>query len=137
MYAYNPAHINSSSTNTKRWGREILTQSSFKSSIYLMKIWDWYLLYFWNYTLFCNLTFSVIFSSFFIITFDWKIIFQIWHRIYSNRSNLDLSGGTIRFQYFHFSRKLWWKNCWKLPKLLRCRNAYNFKTIKDINPKFW
>ena len=29
------------------------------------------------------------------------------------------------------------KNCWKLPKLLHCINAYNFKTIKDVYPEFW
>ena len=28
------------------------------------------------------------------------------------------------------------KNCWKLPKSLRCRKAHNFQTIKYIDSKF-
>ena len=33
-----------------------------------------------------------------------------------------------------FSRKLWWKNCWKLPKFLYCRRAHSSQIIKDIDP---
>ena len=29
-----------------------------------------------------------------------------------------------------------WKNCWKLPKWLRCRKAHNLQTVKDIDLKF-
>ena len=32
------------------------------------------------------------------------------------------SNQTIRIQNFHFSRNLWWKNCWKLSKLLFAEN---------------
>ena len=37
---------------------------------------------------------------------------KIWNRVYSDRSELDHSDGTIRFQNLKFGRKLW-KNCWK------------------------
>ena len=42
-----------------------------------------------------------------------------------------------RIKNSHFSRKLSWKNCWKLPKFLPCWQAHSFKTIKDIDPKPW
>ena len=29
------------------------------------------------------------------------------------------------------------KNYWKWPKLLGCRKAHSFQTIKDIDSKFW
>ena len=44
---------------------------------------------------------------------------------------------TIRIQKYRFSQKLWWKNFWKLTKLLPCGNDHSFQTIKDINSKFW
>ena len=69
--------------------------------------------------------------------YSWKNIFSMWNRVYSDRSELDLSDETIRIQKFHFSRKLWWKNCWKLTKLLPCGNAHSFQTYKDIDSKFW
>ena len=55
-----------------RYGREILTLTLFKSSICVIKIWNKYLRQFENYTLFGNVAISVIFSSFFIVTFDWN-----------------------------------------------------------------
>ena len=57
--------------------------------------------------------------------------------LYFNRSELDLSDETIRIQNFHFSKKLRWKNCWKIPKCLRCREAHSFQINKGIDPKFW
>ena len=42
--------------------------------------------------------------------------------IHSDRFELDLSDGTIRIQNY--------QNCWKLPKLLRCRKAHNLKLSK-------
>ena len=56
--------------------------------------------------------------------------------IYSGRSELDLSDENIRFQNFRFSQKLWWKNCWKWPKVLRCRKVHSFQTI-NILSKIW
>ena len=70
--------------------------------------------------------------------------------MYSEISQLDLYDETIRIQ--NFSRKLCWKNCWKIPKLLRCREAHSILNyqryrsqiliaeIKDLNGecvKFW
>ena len=50
------------------------------------------------------------------INFYWlKIIFWILNRVYSDRYELHLSDVTIRIKKFHFTRKLWRKNCWKLP----------------------
>ena len=40
-----------------------------------------------------------------------KKYFLVYNKIYSDRSELDLSNETIRIQKFYFSRKLWWKNC--------------------------
>ena len=59
----------------------------------------------------------------------------MWIRVYSNRSDLDLSAETIRIQNFYFSRKLWWKNCWKWPKWFRCHKAHSFQTINDVDSK--
>ena len=64
---------------------------------------------------------------------DEKIIFLIWHTVYSHRFEQDLSDEIIRIPNFHFSRKLWWNNCWKLPKLLRRRKVHSFHTIKNID----
>ena len=61
--------------------------------------------------------------------------FLIWNRVYSDRSEIDFSDETLIIQNFHFSWKLWWKHCWKLPKLLRCRKAHSFQAVTDINPK--
>ena len=65
------------------------------------------------------------------------IILTIISRFSSIRYELDLSDETIRIQNFQFNRKLWWKNCWKCPRLLRYQKKHSFQTIKDINPKFW
>ena len=61
-------------------------------------------------------------------------ILLIWNTVYPDRSELNLSDRTMRIQHFYFSQIIWWKNCGKLPKLLRCRETHNFKTIKDIIP---
>ena len=66
------------SRKVKKLGREILTQSSLKFSICVIEILDRYLWYFGNYALFGNPAISVIFSSFFIITFDWIGNFKFW-----------------------------------------------------------
>ena len=55
-----------------------MIQSLFKSSIYAIKIWDRYLWLFGNEALFSNVAISVIFSSFFILTFDWKGNSEFW-----------------------------------------------------------
>ena len=62
-----------------------------------------------------------------------QIIFWIWNRVHFDRSKLDLSDETIRIQNFYFSRHLWWKNCWKLTKSLRCQKAHSFQTVK----RYW
>ena len=49
--------------------------------------------------------------------------------IYSYRSKLDISDETIRIQNFHFSPNLRWKNCWKLPKLIRSKELSNSATL--------
>ena len=54
----------------------ILIQSLFKSSICAIKIWDRYLWQLGHYALFGNV--AIIFSSFFIITFDWNGNFEFW-----------------------------------------------------------
>ena len=78
-----------------------------------------------------------------ILIFHLKIDLYRWKKIffqfkieylYSDRSELDLSDEMIRIKNFPFSRKLWWKNCRKLAKLIRCRKAQSFQTIKDIEP---
>ena len=53
----------------------------------------------------------------------------------SDRSELDLCETTIRIQNFPFSRKLWWKNCWKLPKLLRYREAHSLQAMHLLGNK--
>ena len=45
-----------------------------------IKIWDRYLRQFGNYTVFGNVAVSVIFNSFFIITFDLNENFDSFHR---------------------------------------------------------
>ena len=65
-----------------------------------------------------------------------KNILWIWNILFSDSSELDLFDETIRIPIFHFSRKLWWKNCWKLPKLLRFRKTHIFQTITDIDSQF-
>ena len=40
-------------------------------------------------------------------------IFLIWNMVYLDRPELDLSDESIRILNFHYSRKLWWKNCYK------------------------
>ena len=59
------------------------------------------------------------------------------HSCTPDRCSFHLSDETIRILNFHFSRKPWWKNCWKLLKCLRCQKADSFQTIKDIDSKFW
>ena len=54
-------------------------------------------------------------------------------RIYSDKSELDLSDETIIIKKIHFSGKLWWK--WS--KRLRSQKMHSFQTIKDTDPKFW
>ena len=78
------------------------------------------------------------------LIFDLKInfysytnIFLIWNTVDSDRSQLALPDEAIRIKNFYFSRKLWWKNCWKLPKWLRCRKVHGVQTIRNINSKFW
>ena len=56
--------------------------------------------------------------------FRWKNIFLIYNKVYSDRSELDLSDEAVRIQKFQFYQKLWWKNNWKLPKLLPCGKAH-------------
>ena len=75
--------------------------------------------------------------------FIWKLIFidekiysLIWNRINFDNSELDLSVETIRIQNFHTSWKLWWKDYWKLLKLLRCRKPHN-KSIPNFNSINW
>ena len=84
-----------------------MTKSSFKSSICANKIWNQYLLQFGNYALFCNLEISVIFSSFFIITFDWDENFKFWwfHRkdIVKIYQNIPYS----QFKKYFFIYKNW------------------------------
>ena len=56
----------------------------------------------------------------------------ICNKIYSDRSEVDLLDETMRIKNFYFSRKLWWKNYWKLPKMLRCR-----KTRKPLGLQYF
>ena len=41
-----------------------------------------------------------------------KKYFLIRNKVYSDRSELDLSDASIVIQNFYFSQKLWWKNWW-------------------------
>ena len=56
----------------------------------------------------------------------------------SDRSEVVFSDETIRIQNFRFSRKLWWKKCWKLPKLLcyRTEKRIDSKISKISIPNF-
>ena len=49
--------------------------------------------------------------------------------VYSDRSKLDLSDETMRIQNDE-------KTSENKPKLLRCRKAHTFQTIKDIDLKY-
>ena len=52
--------------------------------------------------------------------------------VYSDRSELDLTDETIRIKNFLFSRKLWWKNCYKT---ISFEIGNNFpQQIKDGSP---
>ena len=51
---------------------------SFKSSIFVIKIWDRYFWYFKNYAFFSNVEISLISSSIFIVTFEWNGNFELW-----------------------------------------------------------
>ena len=61
-----------------------------------------------------------------------KYIFWIVNRVYSDGSKLDISNGTIIFQNFHFSRKLWWKNWWKLTNFYVAEKPIVFKLKKIL-----
>ena len=63
-------------------------------------------------------------------------MFLNYNRAHSDRFVLNLSVETIRIQNFNLSQKSWWKNCWKISKLLCYRKAHSFKTIKYIVTKF-
>ena len=52
------------------------------------------------------------------------------YRMYSDRSELDISDETVRIKSFLTVRGYDKKKIWKLPKLLRCRKAHSFQTIK-------
>ena len=82
----------------KRWRLEILTQPLYKSSI-CFKISIRYLWYFNNYALFGNIAISIIFSHFFIITFDWYIFYVIL-MVSVERSRSDL----LEYTLFHIKK---------------------------------
>ena len=65
--------------------------------------------------------------------YGWNNIFFMYNKVFSDRSELDLTDGTIRVQNFLFSQKSWWKNCWKLSKSLRCGKAHSFPTYQ----RYW
>ena len=67
----------------------------------------------------------------------YRIFFLIWNRLYSDKTELDLSDGTIRIQYFRFTLELWWKNCWKLQKLLLPKKRIILKLSKISIPNFY
>ena len=71
-----------------------------------------------------------------IYFYGWKNIFLIYKKVYSDRYELDLFDAIIIIESFHFSRKLWWKNWWKLPKLLRCGKVHSFQLSKILIPNF-
>ena len=65
-----------------------------------------------------------------------KIFFSNSNSVYSDRSELYISDEIIRIQNFLFSRKLWWQNCWKLPKLHVTEKPIVFKLSKISIPNF-
>ena len=83
------------------------------------------------FCLWLNISWKSKITIFLLCEFSYEFNFvhtHLWEREYSDE--------TIRIQNFPFSQKWWWKNCWKLPKLLRCRKAHSLQTIKDIDTKF-
>ena len=79
--------------------------------------------FFSNFSVICHFLFKNLFS--------WIKKSLILNGIYSNRSKLDPSNETIRTQNWLK------KNCWKWPKSLRCRKAYNSQAIRDTDSKYW
>ena len=61
---------------------------------------------------------------------------KVTNRIYSDRSELDLSNETIKIRNFHYSQKLCWKNCWKLPKCYVSEKRMVSKLSKISIPNF-
>ena len=86
----------------------------------------WTLEVFWK-MLICN---------FFHLKTNYHLISLVYNRVYSDRTSPSVSNEAIRIGKFHFSRKLWLKNCEKLPKWLRCQKEHTLQVIKDINSKF-
>ena len=66
--------------------------------------------------------------------YRWKNIFFIDNKLYSDRSELDLSDATIRIQYFHFSRKLSRKNWWNY---YVAKKRIVSKLSKILHPNFY
>ena len=74
------------------------------------------------------------------LIFIMKIIFLICNKVYSDRSEIDLSHPTIRIQNFWFSRKLWWKNLWNyyvaekriVSKLSKISNLNSYNTNRRL-----
>ena len=86
----------------------------------------------WTLEVFRKNTFIFIFCCLKINFYRQRNIFTIWNRIYSDRSELDLSDETIKpseLNNFHFSQKWWWKTAEKY------RNSYVAK--KRIFSKLW
>ena len=58
-----------------------------------------------------------------------KMFLKIKNKVEYDRYDPDLPDETIKMLNFPFSQKLWWKNCWNLPKLLRCRKASKLSNL--------
>ena len=70
-------------------------------------------------------------KKYFVYNYE-KNMFYIINKVYSDRSEIDISDTTIRIQNFRFSRKL----LWKTDEITTFGKAHTFQTIKDIESKF-
>ena len=68
-------------------------------------------------------------------------IFFISSKVYSDRSELDLSDETIRIKNFHLSRKLWWKyffgSFWKVSIYSRLTSCKMVPVLSFTPPHEW
>ena len=68
-----------------------------------------------------------------------NLLFSIFHLkidFHRFKNIFFVSDFSIRIQSFHFSQKLWWKNCRKVPNFYVAENPIVFKLFKILIPNF-
>ena len=117
--------------------KEIFTQSLSKSPVCAIKIWNLYIKWLRSHALFDNVAILDIFSSIFIITFDWKgkFKFRWFHR--QDLGPIHLTQLYFEFRKYFFFYKILFLNEKKKHIIIKGMNRYKQIRIKLYFPKYF